>query len=51
MELAEVSNRSHLDKQEDGWSFDSNKNATHVKVKTQEAHSIFNVYVYKDVSD
>ena len=42
--LTETKDISELKSLADGWSFDSDKKVTHIKVKTQAANSSFNVY-------
>ena len=43
-ELTEMKDITELEDRVDGWSFDSDKKVTHIKVKTQAANSSFNVY-------
>ena len=45
-----MKNIAELDKQKDGWYFDSGKKVTHIKVRTKKANSSFSVYVSKGSS-
>lgn len=43
-EITEMNDITELENRADGWSFDSDKKVTHIKVKTQTANSSFNVF-------
>ena len=45
--LFEMNDSTELDKVEDGWYFETDKNIAHIKVKKQEAKSSFNIYAIK----
>ena len=48
-ELTETKDITELEDRADGWSFDSDKKVTHIKVKTQAANSSFNVYTVNGI--
>ena len=48
--LTEMKNTKDLEQVEDGWHFDSVKNVTHIKVKTQQAQSSFSATIFKNSS-
>ena len=48
-ELTETKDISEFESLADGWSFDSDKKVTHIKVKTQAANSSFNVYIVNGI--
>jgi hypothetical protein len=47
-ELKEMKDTAKLERAEDGWYFDLDRNITHIKVKVQKAKTTFSAIIFRD---